>query len=394
MFVRTCSQCIQGRPTRVLDMDNLPKTWDDWIANFNDWQDRVGFDREWLGDFDLSIQFDWDRAGDEIEFGDYAGRKKWERSLQVPHQSMRDALVTMITVQGDTEFASVEQQNHLLATAPTEYDRKSALRIMCEEQRHGWQMAYLLCTYFGEQGVREAAKLLERNAQDGTRLLGSFNAPIDHWLDFFCFTHFIDRDGKYQLKMLSTSSFQPLSASMGPMLKEESFHLGTGANGLRRIVKAGVIPVSFLQKYINKWVSTGLDLFGTDESTSAQWAYVYGVKGRYDERESEQEADREHLNEASRGLYFDELKAEMVRISKGRKEGEPELYIPSDKFNRGIGKYSSEMYTVTGEEFDGSPDEYQAYLAEVLPSDEDERKLMEEYMAPGVEWIQYREWKG
>ena len=57
-------------------MDNLPKTWDDWIANFNDWQDRVGFDREWLGDFDLSIQFDWDRAGDEIEFGDYAGRKK------------------------------------------------------------------------------------------------------------------------------------------------------------------------------------------------------------------------------------------------------------------------------------------------------------------------------
>ena len=30
----------------------------------------------------------------------------------------RDALVSMITVQGDTEFASVEQQ-HLLATAPT-----------------------------------------------------------------------------------------------------------------------------------------------------------------------------------------------------------------------------------------------------------------------------------
>ena len=78
----------------------------------------------------------------------------------------------------------------------------------------------------------------------------SFNAPIDHWLDFFCFTHFIDRDGKYQLKMLSTSSFKPLAASMGPMLKEESFHLGTGANGLRRIVKQGVIPCELLQKYL------------------------------------------------------------------------------------------------------------------------------------------------
>ena len=180
---------------------------------------------------------------------------------------------------------------------------------MCEEQRHGWQMAYLLCTFFGEQGVREAAKLLERNAQEGTRILGSFNEPIDHWLDFFMFTHFIDRDGKYQLKMLSTSSFRPLAASMGPMLKEESFHLGTGANGLRRIVKQGVIPCELIQKYVNKWVSTGLDLFGTDDSTSAQWAYVYGIKGRYDERESEQDADREHLNEASRELYFQELMA-------------------------------------------------------------------------------------
>jgi benzoyl-CoA 2,3-dioxygenase component B len=150
-------------------MDNLPNTWDEWIANFSEWQDRVGFNREWMGDFDLSVQYDWDRAGDVIEFGDYAGRPKWERSLQVPHQSMRDALVAMITVQGDTEFASVEQQRHLLATAPTDYDRYAAARIMAEEQRHGWQMAHLLMTYFGQQGRREAQKLLERNAQDGDR---------------------------------------------------------------------------------------------------------------------------------------------------------------------------------------------------------------------------------
>ena len=253
-------------------------------------------------------------------------------------------------------------------------------------------MAYLLCTFFGEQGVREAAKLLERNAQEGTRILGSFNEPIDHWLDFFMFTHFIDRDGKYQLKMLSTSSFKPLAASMGPMLKEESFHLGTGANGLRRVVKQGVIPCSLIQKYINKWVSTGLDLFGTDDSSSAQWAYVYGIKGRYDEREAGTEADREHLNEASRDLYFQELREEMRRISKARKEGEPELYIPSDKFKRGIGKYAGKNYTVEGESFDGSEEEYQAYLDSVLPTDEDEETLVNVYMKE--DWIQYREWKG
>ncbi len=290
-----------------------------WISEFQEWQTRIGFDPSWLGDYTFDIKFDWDTAGDTIEFGDFEGMPKWERRMQVPQQNIRDAIVSMVTVQGDTEFASVEQQHHLLESAPTEYDRKSALRIMCEEQRHGWQMAYVLCTFFGEQGVREAMKLLERNSmgnpirgeEDRGRILGSFNEPIDHWLDFFCFTHFIDRDGKFQLKMLSTSSFKPLAASMGPMLKEESFHLGTGANGLRRIVKQGVIPMEFLQKYINKWVCTGLDLFGTDESTSAQWAYVYGIKGRYDEREAEDAADREHLNEASRNLYWQELKEEM-----------------------------------------------------------------------------------
>ena len=373
-------------------VQNYPTNFEAWIEEFNDWQTRIGFDPSWLGDYRFDIKFDWDTAGGEIEFGDFEGMPKWERRMQIPQQNITDAIITMVSVQGDTECASVEQQNHLLETAPTEYDKKSALRIMCEEQRHGWQMAYLLCTFFGEQGVREAAKLLERNAQEGTRILGSFNEPIDHWLDFFMFTHFIDRDGKYQLKMLSTSSFKPLAASMGPMLKEESFHLGTGANGLRRVVKQGVIPCSLIQKYINKWVSTGLDLFGTDDSSSAQWAYVYGIKGRYDEREAGTEADREHLNEASRDLYFQELREEMRRISKARKEGEPELYIPSDKFKRGIGKYAGKNYTVEGESFDGSEEEYQAYLDSVLPTDEDEETLVNVYMKE--DWIQYREWKG
>ncbi len=202
----------------------------------------------------------------------------------------------------------------------------------------------------------------------------------------------IDRDGKYQLKMLSTSAFKPLAASMGPMLKEESFHLGTGANGLRRIVKQGVIPCDLIQKYVNKWVSTGLDLFGTDDSASAQWAYVYGVKGRYDEREAREDADKEHLNEASRELYFQELRDEMRRISKVRKNGEPELYIPSDKFERGIGRFAGKRYTVHGEDFEGDEESWVEYLASVLPSDEDEKQLVNEYMQQ--EWIQYREWKG
>ena len=368
-------------------MDNLPNTWDEWIANFSEWQDRVGFNREWMGDFDLSVQYDWDRAGDVIEFGDYAGRKKWERSLQVPQQSMRDALVSMITVQGDTEFASVEQQRHLLATAPTDYDRYAAARIMAEEQRHGWQMAHLLMTYFGQQGRREAQKLLERNAQDGDRLLGAFNRPMPHWLDFYCYTMFVDRDGKFQLGMLSTSAFKPLAASMGPMLKEESFHLGTGSNGLRRIIKAGIIPLDMLQRYINKWVATAHDLFGVDASSSAHWSYVWGVKGRWDERkklEAGVEVDKETLNEEARGHYHTEIVGEVNKLNGYLPEGAPRLYVPHENFNRDIGAFKKVNCTVDGEEFQGSEEEYQAYLLNILPTAQDEEDLKELFKQ---EWV-------
>ena len=368
-------------------MDNLPKTWDDWISNFKTWQDNVGFKREWMGDFDLSIQFDWERAGDSIEFGDYEGRAKWERSLQVPHQSMRDALVSMITVQGDTEFASVEQQRHLLATAPTDYDRYAAARIMAEEQRHGWQMAYLLMTYFGQQGRREAQKLLERNAQDGDRLLGAFNRPMPHWLDFFCYTMFVDRDGKFQLGMLSTSAFKPLAASMGPMLKEESFHLGTGSNGLRRIIKAGVVPLDMLQRFINKWASTAHDLFGVDASSSAHWSYVWGIKGRWDERkklESGQAVDKEILNEEARGHYHEEIVREVRKLSKHLPEGCPELYVPHENFNREIGAFKRQRFTTQGEAFKGSDAEWEDYIGSQLPSAQDEEELKEIFK---LDWV-------
>ena len=45
------------------------------------------------------------------------------------------------------------------------------------------------------------------------------------------------------------------------------------------------------------------DLFGTDHSTSAQWGYTWGIKGRYDEH-PDQPADMERLNETAREAYL------------------------------------------------------------------------------------------
>ena len=54
--------------------------------------------------------------------------------------------------------------------------------------------------------------------------------------------------------------------------------------------------------------------------------------------------------------------------------------------------YSDEQYTITGENFVGTEEEYDAYLISVLPTQEDEDKLMNDYMKQ--DWIQYRQWKG
>lgn len=357
-------------------------TFHDWIDHFKEWQADIGYDAQLLGDYKFETKLG-ELHSPEIEFGDFAGRKKWERVSQIPNQSIRDALLNLIVYQGDTEFASVEQQTNLLDTAPTDYDRQALIRVNSDEMRHGWQMCYLLVEYFGDTGKLEAQKLLERRAGQHNRLLGSFNEPVNNWLDFFTYTQFVDRDGKFQLTMLSHSAFAPLARSVTAMLKEEFFHMFTGNTGLTRIVRAHKIPVSIIQKYFNKWLSTAYDLFGTDHSSSAQWAYVWGLKGRFDEDDAREPADKTKLNELSRIQYLNECQGLVDALNRSLPAGEPKLRIPDLKFHRSIGDFAGKTYSVDGELLSDS--EYEKHLVEVLPTEADERRLNEIFK--GKDWV-------
>jgi benzoyl-CoA 2,3-dioxygenase component B len=347
-------------------------TFDDWIDAFKSWQDDIGLTQADVRNFKFETKFG-ELENNEIMFGDFKGERRWETVLQIPHQQIRDILQNLIVYQGDTEFASVEQQRNLFNSAPSDYDFQSLTRVMCEEMRHGWQMCYLLVNYFGHSGKIEAQKLLERRSFKHNRLLGSFNEDVDNWLDFYVYTQFVDRDGKFQLKMLSYSGFAPLAKSMDPMLKEESFHLGTGNNGLMRIVKANKIPTTIIQKYFNKWIPTAYDLFGVDNSSSAYWFYVYGLKGRFDEDTNTNPPDREHLNEYARDLYHAEVEKLVEALNKYIPFGQPKLFAPDIKFNRNIGKYKGQTYSITGELL--NIDEYQKHISNVLPNKEDVKIL-------------------
>jgi benzoyl-CoA 2,3-dioxygenase component B len=346
--------------------------FDDWIDYFYGWQKDIGLDAPEFREYKFEAKYG-QLPVDEIEFGDYKGSRRWKTVMHIPDQRIRDAALNLIVYQGDTEFASVEQQRHLFETAPSRYDYLSLVRVMTEEMRHGWQMSHLLVNQFGRSGRIEAQKLLERRAFTDDRLLGAFNEVVGNWLDFYTYTQFVDRDGKFQLTMLSYSGFQPLAQSMLPMLKEESFHLGTGNNGLRRIVQAGKIPIPIMQRYYNKWLPTSFDLFGTDHSSSAQWAYVWGLKGRYNEREAQQLADKAELNDNARQLYRQETEKLTELLNKLIPDDQPKLRVPDIKFNRHIGQYKAQCWTVDGQELNA--EDYANYLPTALPTQEDKQVL-------------------
>ena len=102
---------------------------------------------------------------------------------------------------------------------------------------------------------------------------------------------------------------------MSYMLREEAFHMGTGNDGLRRIVQAGIIPAWLIQKYLNKWISCSYDLFGTDHSSSAHWAYVWGIKGRYDEPKNETPPSSTNSTTTIVILYRDEVAGLVERLN-------------------------------------------------------------------------------
>ena len=363
-------------------------TFSDWVGLFDQWRKEIGVDRDEIASFKFDTLYGAIET-EEIEFGSYKGRRKWENLRQVPTQQMRDALMNMIVYQGDTEFASVEQQRHLFETAPTDWDRRALTRVMIEEMRHGWQMCALLLDHFGYSGKVEAQKMLERRAFENERLLGAFNVDVDNWMDFFTYTDFVDRDGKFQLQMLKYSAFAPLGRSMSYMLREEAFHMGTGNDGLRRIVQAGVIPGWLIQKYLNKWISCSYDLFGTDHSSSAHWAYVWGIKGRYDEPKNSEPAKLDELNDYNRHLYRDEVAGLVERLNGFRKASEDELYTPDIRFNRAIGQFAGQKFNAkTGEPL--SEKEYTGHFDEVMPSAED-KKLLLEIIANEKKWIAEKE---
>ena len=366
-----------------------------------------------------------------IGFGDNIGQPVW----QVVPGEHRSTLRRLIVTQGDTEPASVEQQRALGMTAPSLYDLRNLFQVNVEEGRHLWAMVYLLHAYFGRDGREEAEAMLERHSgdPDKPRILSTFNEPIKDWLSFYMFTYFTDRDGKFQLKALAESGFDPLARTCQFMLTEEAHHMFVGDTGIGRIVRrtievmnelhtedpvkvraAGAVDLPTIQKYLNFWFSSSLDLFGADISSNAAAYFANGLKGRPDESLLEDHVAagdyqlevpdgsggvrtntvsmRNAMNEIMRAAYLRDCENGVRRWNGIIRKGGVnfELRLPSSRFHRTVGSWANVPTDPAGNPI--SAEAYAAGLPNWLPTADDQAfvgSLMKQVIEPGkiAGWI-------
>jgi benzoyl-CoA 2,3-epoxidase subunit B len=414
----------------------LLRALEQWQPNYLDWWREMGPDGfqekdVWLRtavsvDAEGWAQFDYVKMPEyrwgiflaepqperTIGFGDSMGQPVWP---VVPGEH-RNTLRRLIVTQGDTEPASVEQQRLLGHTAPSLYDLRNLFQVNVEEGRHLWAMVYLLHSQFGRDGREEAEELLQRRSgnPDKPRILGAFNQPVDNWLDFFMFTMFTDRDGKYQLLALAESGFDPLARTTRFMLTEEAHHMFVGETGVERIVQRtaelmkqdpnedaraqGGIPLDMIQRYLNLWFALSLDLFGGEVSSNAASYFAAGLKGRaYEDKYTDHlalnesyrmamakdgtvvEEDvplRNAMNEVLRDQYVEDCQRGVDRWNKHLERAglAARLRLPSKRFYRHIGLYADLAFDADGRLL--SKPEWEARKDEWLPTPADREYIM------------------
>src|ERR1700756_4325337 len=372
--------------------------------------------------------------GRTIPFGAHKGEPAWQ---EVPGEH-RAMLRRLLVIQGDTEPASVEQQRHLGATAPSNYDLRNLFQVNVEEGRHLWAMVYLLQKYFGRDGREEADDLLRRRSgdADSPRMLGAFNEATPDWLSFFMFTYFTDRDGKMQLHSLAQSGFDPLSRTCRFMLTEEAHHMFVGETGITRVVQRtcdamkaagiddpteiakvralGVIDLPTIQKKLHLHYSLSLDLFGSEVSTNAANAFNAGIKGRFHETQIKDDHRLQNdtypvlklvngqikrvdepaltaLNMRLRDDYSQDCVKGLDRWNKviDRTGVAFKLELPHVGFHRDIGEFKDVKVTPTGEMIDAGA--WQRGVDSWLPS-KDDGDFIASLMTPVTEVGGFANW--
>jgi benzoyl-CoA 2,3-dioxygenase component B len=218
------------------------------------------------------------------------------------------------------------------------------------------------------------------------------------------------------------------------MLTEEAHHMFVGETGVGRVVKrtlevmkeldtddvatlrkAGVIDLPTVQKFMNFWFTSSLDLFGSESSSNAANYFSNGIKGRPDEAKfadhveagTEMQIDvsdgkggvrtdtiamRNGMNEVTRLEYIKDCNVGVTRWNMGIKRAgvDFQLALPSSRFRRSVGAWAGQYTDPQGKPITVA--EFEANKGQWLPTSDDinfVQSLMHRVTEPGkmAAWI-------
>ena len=208
-----------------------------------------------------------------------------QAELPSQHPEYVDLLRRVLAIQADCEIGGPHLYvDAMLPSAPSQIDQLVVARTAAEEIDHFRKFAHLA----GDIGV-DTAYLLSRPNQE--RYLEAFRGLITTWEDFAVFGFLIDRVGKYQLEEFIGCTYAPLSRLLehpSRVMEEEAGHIDFGTTRTAEIAARGGSAKERVQKAVDFWYVTGLDMFGRSESKRAERYRHWGLKRRTNAQAREQ----------------------------------------------------------------------------------------------------------
>jgi len=200
-----------------------------------------------------------------------------EQDLAAQHPEYVDLLRRVLAIQADCEIGGPHLYvDAMLPAAPSRIDQLVVARTAAEEIDHFRKFAKLA----GDIGV-ETSYILSRPNQE--RYLEAFRGTITTWEDFAVFGFLIDRVGRYQLEEFIGCTYQPLARLLdhpSRIMDEEAGHIDFGTTRTAEMAAQGGEATERVQRALNFWYQTGLDMFGRSDSRRAERFRFWGLKRR------------------------------------------------------------------------------------------------------------------
>ena len=189
----------------------------------------------------------------------------------------KKALLTQLTVQGDTELLSAPAYYLASRDAPTINSRIAVTAIVHDELGHA-NIAYRMME---DLGVDKHQLLYGRQPHEFKHPYG-FDQPLENWAEMVVANGFFDRAGITLLADVHQhTSYGPLKRALVKVDREEVLHLRHGESWMKRLAKAGGEVREALQRAVDWMFPISLEWFGLPDDLKRHSGQLdYRLKGK------------------------------------------------------------------------------------------------------------------